>query len=348
MLLITLYLTTFEGGFFDSPAKSDSKPTVEDYKNGTVGELPFCLPVSPSVSSTSRSQVPKKKSSSSSLEPLCDEFTTTTVSSSRSRAPRRSFEQLKASAMSINPLYLPCCNKAKCSVQDPEKRGKCISQARISAIRSVRDEHWGRPDQQSPSQADRREKCAQVLSEAWNKDLQKFFFFIGSRGEDDLQEVCEGAYLLFTGINDSSNVSEAPTMWRGMKQRVMYGRIDERAFMRAELATEASVRKNKYLHAKAYIETVAAMQDTSPMKDMQNVKIVPYEDQASFYKHYEIHCDNNNTPATLRAGSSTFKSALTSLHETVRLLSAKGSFHTCEICNNANHLLAGIANYFTL
>jgi len=67
-----------------------------------------------------------------------------------------------------------------------------------------------------------------------------------------------------------------------------------------------------------------------------DVKILPYDDVSQFYEEYVVDCDANHVPKHERAGKTTFSAAYTKLHETgkYRILGGKGSFKTCEICNN--------------
>ena len=69
--------------------------------------------------------------------------------------------------------------------------------------------------------------------------------------------------------------------------------------------------------------------------------VVPFVDVASFrskYLQYQAH-QQANSDTVARIG--TFRSAFAKLEKEgkIKLLKAKGSFHTCEICNNASELL---------
>lgn len=72
-----------------------------------------------------------------------------------------------------------------------------------------------------------------------------------------------------------------------------------------------------------------------------DVYVVPFVDVASFhseYLQYQAH-QQANSDTVARIG--TFRSAFAKLEKEgkIKLLKAKGSFHTCEICNNASELL---------
>lgn len=73
---------------------------------------------------------------------------------------------------------------------------------------------------------------------------------------------------------------------------------------------------------------------------------MPYEDVRQFYHEYCLHCEAANTDRTERAQEQTFRRAFVDQPD-VRLIGCKGSFHTCELCNNANELLRDPARRFT-
>jgi len=80
-----------------------------------------------------------------------------------------------------------------------------------------------------------------------------------------------------------------------------------------------------------------------------DVKILPYDDVSQFYEEYVVDCDASHVPKHERAGKTTFSAAYTKLHETgkYRILGGKGSFKTCEICNNTYALLRDPQRRFT-
>ena len=72
-----------------------------------------------------------------------------------------------------------------------------------------------------------------------------------------------------------------------------------------------------------------------------DVYVVPFVDVKSFhleYLQYQAHQQAHNDTV---AKTGTFRSAFAKLEKEgkIKLLKAKGSFHTCEICNNASELL---------
>jgi hypothetical protein len=58
-----------------------------------------------------------------------------------------------------------------------------------------------------------------------------------------------------------------------------------------------------------------------------------------FYSEYSNFCETTLINPRCRAGKETFRKVLLSLESSIRLIGCKGSFQTCDICNNANDML---------
>ncbi len=68
--------------------------------------------------------------------------------------------------------------------------------------------------------------------------------------------------------------------------------------------------------------------------------VVPYSSIKAFYEEYMSYSAFKHTHPDNFASLSTFQRAFTKLErQGIRKLNAKGSFNTCEICNNAEELL---------
>jgi hypothetical protein len=69
--------------------------------------------------------------------------------------------------------------------------------------------------------------------------------------------------------------------------------------------------------------------------------VVPFCTLSSFYDEYKNHYVTHQTPVENFAGQTVFTAAYDHLHKTMNLrkLKSRGTFNTCEICNNADLLL---------
>ena len=78
----------------------------------------------------------------------------------------------------------------------------------------------------------------------------------------------------------------------------------------------------------------------SPNEGEEELLILPFETVSQLYEEYLYTCRNENSSNP--ASKSTFKRSYTALKKQglVRLTRGKGTFPTCDICNNANDLLA--------
>ena len=69
--------------------------------------------------------------------------------------------------------------------------------------------------------------------------------------------------------------------------------------------------------------------------------VAPFVDIKSFWEEYCAYHAHQQSPVSEVAGDTTFRSAFKYCHDTlgIRKLKSKGTFNTCEICNNASDLL---------
>ena len=140
-----------------------------------------------------------------------------------------------------------------------------------------------------------------------------------------------------------------PRQWLEQKRKVVTGELSnvtsekvmDRKKMPGEklsLKTLKDQRSDKYMSCIHYIKYCATIfADTCPTN--ANIKFLPYESAAQFYAEYENFHKTYGYSEASKAKYDTFNNALKSLHDSVRLVHAKGSFPTCDVCNNANDLL---------
>jgi hypothetical protein len=104
------------------------------------------------------------------------------------------------------------------------------------------------------------------------------------------------------------------------------------------LKSMRDTRSVKFLGCIEYIKYCAKLfADTCPTDG--NVVFLPYENPTQFYQEYVNFHDTFGFGFNTKAKSDTFRKALDSLYDSIRLVHAKGSFPTCDTCNNANDML---------
>ena len=80
----------------------------------------------------------------------------------------------------------------------------------------------------------------------------------------------------------------------------------------------------------------------SPNAGEEDLQILPFEKISLFYEEYLSQCSSEGKTADQYAGKETFRVVFKKLHKEGRLRFArgKGTFPTCDICNNANDMLS--------
>lgn len=72
------------------------------------------------------------------------------------------------------------------------------------------------------------------------------------------------------------------------------------------------------------------------------MKFLPYSSVPEFYEEYLAYCTAELKAPRTYAGEECFRKAFLSLNKEYRLIGSKGSFPTCDICNNANDMLRNL------
>jgi hypothetical protein len=140
-----------------------------------------------------------------------------------------------------------------------------------------------------------------------------------------------------------------PRQWNEVKEEIVTG-IESNALFenklnrhlmpgeKRSLKSIKDTRSLKFLGCIEYIKYCARVYaDTCPTDG--NVRFVPYENPTQFYQDYVNFHDTFGLGINTKAKSDTFRKALDSLYDSIRLVHAKGSFPTCDTCNNANDML---------
>ena len=79
----------------------------------------------------------------------------------------------------------------------------------------------------------------------------------------------------------------------------------------------------------------------------KNIYVAPFVDVKAFFEEYCSFHSLRHTPVDNVAGDSTFRSVFKECEDNngIRLLRAKGTLNTCEICNNASDLLRNTSKF---
>lgn len=220
---------------------------------------------------------------------------------------------------------------------------RCIPDTSIEEITALRKEFWGGAFDTPPNPSRRKKQLERIIADAHDRVTNTFLFRVGTRA------ICERALLLLLGL--VGNHGRPPRQWRDAIQSFKDGSFYSRGDNPKKDATDVELKRlksdqtKKSSHAKSYIQWLALIfADTSPTDS--KVKILPYENVQQMHEEYIAFCRSQGIHVSLHCSYETFRVAFNSLHEEVRLRRAKGSFPTCDICNNANDLLrSGKGNF---
>lgn len=137
--------------------------------------------------------------------------------------------------------------------------------------------------------------------------------------------------------------SRPPKKWAHCKKQILLG--DEADFNLTDVKQKSlkrclDQRHKKTAHAEAYIMYIARLYaDTCPTDGA--IMCLPYESVGQFYNEYVMFCKSIVINFDCVAKAECFRLALLSLKGSIRLMTCKGAFQTCDICNNANDMLRG-------
>ena len=219
---------------------------------------------------------------------------------------------------------------------------------RVSIVHIIEEMEsiWGKIDKPNLSTTVRRRlltknlQCALYRSLPPN-DLMTFVFTVAN---DSNTKVCEGAYL---------NIIEHPTssLWKRIKNTLKQavtennGAISdeklEELLKRRRTSTEVRSR-HKFEHAQQFIAWWSNLHGSaSPNEGEEDLRILPFETLSQLYYEYQTSCKNENAHFNICAQRETFRKAWIDLYrqKKCRFTRSKGTFPTCDICNNATDML---------
>jgi hypothetical protein len=244
---------------------------------------------------------------------------------------------------------------------------KCLQRLPLGDIVALRSSFWGEMLEPAPKVNVRRQKQIDLLLEAYDKFEKMFRFLVPSTLNDSSNkstEVCESAYIVALGRHgNTDSINQVTKTWRNIKKQIVAGTItsDNKVIISTSGRSMSDYKKR---HAVSYIHFItnlyrdeetdkqsskscqSTMCDTSPFAGMENIHILPYDNLGQLHREYLVHCSSRGIPPCYVAGLSTFRTAFEE-QKNIRFMGTKGSFNTCEICNNLSSLLKNTCKKFT-
>jgi hypothetical protein len=219
---------------------------------------------------------------------------------------------------------------------------------------------WGSKFEDAPKTKERRQKQTELLLDAFERRTDSFHFRVPFNENDGYVDVCESAYVVALGRHGNMETNQITKVWQDIKKRIREGTLDSTILSSAK--SSRSMQDYKKRHALGYINFITnlfknddveakiqseqTLGDTSPLHGMENVIILPYDNIPQFYREYVVHCTSRGISPSYIAGLSTFRTAFSEVKD-IRFLGSKGSFNTCEICNNLSSLLKNTRKKFS-
>ena len=224
----------------------------------------------------------------------------------------------------------------------------CKSLLLADAIENEMVAFWGPKGKDAKPMKERTRYILDKLSKSIGKvrrsdGISTSFGFIFSVGN---AEICESTYLRVVGLNSGL------TMWNRLKRQLITihqsGELDQIELDDLEKKirmTRAPSEKRfpyKTEHSKTFIKYVANYHaSASPNEGEENLRILPFETISQLYDEYGAHCIAENQ-VRQKASKETFRLAWKAMYKEklVRFTRGKGTFPTCDICNNCNDMLS--------
>ena len=224
---------------------------------------------------------------------------------------------------------------------------KCMSKVGVVSSYLELEWFWG-GDIYTPAitTGERREKVIIKMKQSLHKDNKTLDPFFQFKVADAI--ICEYAYLNVIGMSYTR-------MWKSCKKelfRLATGTdintlsqidIDEiDKMIQLNKAPSERRARTKYNHAQTFIEYFRQCYSSlSPNPGEENLRILPYETISQLFEEYLNTNKVESVHPDLRAARTTFREAWADMYKggSVKFTRGKGTFPTCDICNNCNDLL---------
>ena len=224
----------------------------------------------------------------------------------------------------------------------------CKSLLLADAIENEMIAFWGPKDSPAHPMSMRKtyiiDKLRKSIAKVRKADGSTASVLIFSVGQS---EICEATYLRVVGL------SAGLTMWDRIKQALFAIRHSSHLndIELAELEAMISMKKAssetrgspKTDHAITFIKYFAEFHASdSPNPDEENLRILPFESLSQLFDEYKAHCVSSEQQECFVAKKECFRLAWISMYKQklVRFTRGKGTFPTCDLCNNCNDMLS--------
>ena len=208
---------------------------------------------------------------------------------------------------------------------------------------------WGNPNKPAHKTSFRRRLITKKLKSALYRSVVSNgkpdpISFVFTVAKDSNIKVCESAYLNIIGHPNSS-------LWKKIKgtiKRSIHNGDDElvdeklEELLRRKKSSSEVRGRFKFEHAQRFIEWWSNVHGSaSPNEGEEDLRILPFETVSQLFYEYQTCSKNESAAVHEVAQRETFRKAWVDLYKKkkCRFTRSKGTFPTCDICNNAADML---------
>jgi len=229
--------------------------------------------------------------------------------------------------------------------------GNCKNSVAAVAITEELNSFWGEASTACSTTYRRKAIISKLLASYHRDDKQSYFAFNIGSSIGQGRRVCENTYLEIIGISKKN-------MWLKAKVKViqllnsgLYDQLSSKSGFE-DVVLKAIQQTKHYSETKSrkmseqceqFIQRFGQVNGSkSPFPGEENLTVLPVETVAQFYTEYWLQCTKECNSRRKPASKETFRKTYYRLKKEglYKFTRGKGTFPTCDICNNANDLLA--------
>jgi hypothetical protein len=223
----------------------------------------------------------------------------------------------------------------------------CKTPLTFKAITEEIDFFWGDSDIELSTTQRRKAIVAKLFAAYQRNDKMEYFAFPVGKTIGTHLRVCEATYFQIIGHNKTTMWRKSETLVKSVMKNGDMSIVNNTTFLDDILKLRKQTKDPSEKLSRPQFESCQTFitwfgknnGSTSPNEGEEDLCVLPFEKLAQLYEEYRFQCEKESESP---ASKSTFGRAYSALRKenVVRFSRGKGTFPTCDICNNANDLLA--------
>lgn len=267
---------------------------------------------------------------------------------------RSSEERLKTDAYAKDMRQWSVTRSCDVSSCNAEQKGQCLSRVTLNDVILAMEAFWGPVENLAEPTSVRKHTIAKAMATALKygqlkvdatsgKTIAHLLFPIGKN------LVCESAYRSIINHGHTNLWKECK---RSLVESALAGVDEVETIISKMISVTRSITEDHFSPKREsstiFIEYIAErFSSNSPNPDEDKLRVLPHDTFNQLWHSYESHMLLPENLSYPRAAKECFRKAWKAIKAkgTVRLTRGKGTFPTCDICNNANDMLASSKSY---